>query len=167
VKLVIIRHGPAGDREEWEAEGHDDRLRPLTPEGREEMQRVAPGLKRLIPTIDLLATSPLARAAETADIVARAYDSEAVVLEALAPERDPDEVVRWLQHQPADQTVALVGHEPHLSGLAGYLLTSARASFIDLKKGGACRLDTPGVPVPGKGNLKWLLSPRELRRLGK
>jgi len=131
------------------------------------MQQVAPGLARLVPTIDLLATSPLARAAETADIVARAYNSQAVVLEALEADRDPDEVVRWLQKQPADHTVALVGHEPHLSRLAGYLLTGTRASFIDLKKGGGCRLDLPGVPRPGKGNLKWLLTPRDLRRLGK
>lgn len=167
MKLVIIRHGPAGDREEWEAEGGDDRLRPLTPEGRKEMQRVARGLARLVPTIDLLATSPLARAAETADIVARAYDSEAVVLEALEPDRDPDDAVRWLQKQPADHTVGLVGHEPHLSRLAGYLLTGTRASFIDLKKGGACRLDLPAVSMPAKGNLKWLLTPGELRRLGK
>ena len=63
--------------EEWEAEGRDDRLRPLTPEGRKEMQRVAPGLARLVPTIDVLATSPLARAAETAEIVAQAYDCQA------------------------------------------------------------------------------------------
>lgn len=167
MKLVIIRHGPAGDPEEWEAEGRDDRLRPLTPEGRKEMQRAAPGLARLVPTIDVLATSPLARAAETAKIVGQAYDSKPVVLEALAPDRDPDEVVRWLQKQPTDHTVGLVGHEPHLSTLVGYLLTNTRASFIDLKKGGACRLDLPDVPQPGKGTLEWLLTPRELRRLGK
>ncbi|HEY8196695.1 MAG TPA: phosphohistidine phosphatase SixA [Gemmatimonadales bacterium] len=167
MKLVIIRHGPAGDSEEWKAEGRDDRLRPLTPEGRKEMQRVAPGLARVVPTIDVLATSPLTRAAETAEIVAQAYDSKAIVLEALAPDRDPDEVVGWLQKHPIDHTVALVGHEPHLSTLVGYLLTGTRKSFIDLKKGGACRLDLPGAPQPGKGNLKWLLTPRELRRLEK
>ncbi|MGZ8391452.1 MAG: phosphohistidine phosphatase SixA [Gemmatimonadales bacterium] len=167
MKLVIIRHGPAGDREEWKAGGHDDRLRPLTTEGRKEMQRVVPGLARVVPTIDLLATSSLARAAETAEIVAQAYDSKAFVLGALAPERDPEEVVRWLEKQPPDHTVGLVGHEPHLSTLVGYLLTGTRASFIDLKKGGACMLDLPGSPQPGKGDLKWLLTPRDLRRLGK
>lgn len=167
MKLVIIRHGPAGDREEWEAQGHDDRLRPLTPEGRKEMQRVAPGLARLVPTIDVLATSPLARAAETADIVAREYDSETVTLEALASDQDPEEVVRWLRKQPPNQTIGVVGHEPQLSMLAGYLLTGIPASFIDLKKGGACRLDLPGAPKPGDGSLEWLLTPRELRRLGK
>ena len=166
MRLVIIRHGPAGDRGVWEAEGRDDGLRPLTAEGREEMQRVAPGLARLVPTIDVLATSPLVRAAETAAIVAQAYAAEPVVLEALAPDRDPDDVVRWLRKQPTDHTVGLVGHEPQLSTLAGYLLTNTRASLLDLKKGGACCLDLSGVPTPGKGTLKWLLAPRDLRRLG-
>ncbi|MDQ3222437.1 MAG: histidine phosphatase family protein [Gemmatimonadota bacterium] len=167
MKLVIIRHGIAGDREDWEAQGHDDRLRPLTPEGRKEMQRVAPGLARLVPSIDVLATSPLARAAETAEIVAREYHSETVSLEALATEHNPGEVVRWLREQPPNQTVGVVGHEPQLSQLAGYLLTGTPASFIDLKKGGACRVDLPGAPKPGDGCLEWLLTPRELRRLGK
>lgn len=167
MKLVIIRHGAAGDRDEWEAQGHDDRLRPLTPEGRKEMQRVAPGLARLVPTIDVLATSPLARAAETAEIVAREYAAETVTVEALATEHDPEEVVRWLREQPPNHTVGVVGHEPQLSMLAGYLLTGRPASFIDLKKGGACRLDLPGASKPGDGSLEWLLTPRELRRLGK
>ena len=131
------------------------------------MQRVAPGLARLVPTIDVLATSPLTRAAETAAIIAQAYDCKPVVLDALAPDRDPDEGVRWLQKQPSHHTIALVGHEPHLSTLVGYLLTTTRASFIDLKKGGACALDLRDVARPGRGTLEWLLTPRELRRLGK
>lgn len=167
MKLVIIRHGPAGDREEWEAEGRDDRLRPLTPEGKKEMRRMAPGLARLVPTMDVLATSPLTRAAESAAIVAREYRAETVTLEALEPDRDPKEIVDWLREQPPDQTVGLVGHEPHLSTLVSYLLTKTRESFVDLKKGGACRLDLPGAPKPGSGSLEWLLAPRELRRLGK
>jgi phosphohistidine phosphatase len=167
VKLVIIRHGPAGDPEEWEAEGRDDRLRPLTPEGRKEMQRVAPGLARLVPALDVLATSPLTRAAETAEIVAREYDARMVTLEALAPDHDPEEVVRWLRDQPPNQTVGLVGHEPLLSTLAAHLLAKTRRSFMDLKKGGVCRIDLPDPPEPGDGSLEWLLTPRELRRLGK
>ena len=167
MKLVIIRHGAAGDREEWEAEGRDDRLRPLTPEGKKEMRQAAPGLARLVPTMHVLATSPLTRAAETAEIIAREYDAKVVTLEALAPDNDPAEIVGWLRDQPPDQTIGVVGHEPQLSTLAGYLLTEKRRSIIDLKKGGACRLDLPGAPKPGDGILEWLLAPRELRRLGK
>ena len=49
MKLLIIRHGPAGDPEEWEAEGRDDRLRPLTPKGKKEVRKAAAGLRQLVP----------------------------------------------------------------------------------------------------------------------
>jgi phosphohistidine phosphatase len=166
VKLLIIRHGPAGDREEWEAKGRDDRVRPLTPEGREEMQKVAAGLGRLVTSIDVLAASPLVRAAESAAIVGSIYHSRIVTLDLLAPEYEPEEVVRWLADQRPGQTVALVGHEPDLGTLVGYLLIKRRTSFIDLKKGGACLLDLKDPPKPGSGTLKWLLTPRALRSLG-
>jgi phosphohistidine phosphatase len=166
VKLIVIRHGPAGDRREWEAKGRDDRLRPLTPEGRKKMQRAAAGLARLVPAIDVLATSPLVRAAESADIVAAEYGSDIVTLEPLTPEHQPDDVVRWLRDQLPAQTVALVGHEPHLSTLIGYLLTERAFSFIDLKKGGACLLGLTDPPEPGSGILEWLLTGHDLGRLG-
>ena len=88
MKLLVIRHGPAGDREAWATEGRDDRLRPLTPDGKKEMRQVAKGLRTLIPGIDLIATSPLVRAAQTAEIVAKQYATESVALEALAPGHD-------------------------------------------------------------------------------
>lgn len=130
------------------------------------MQRAAAGLARLVPSIDVLATSPLVRSVESAEIVGSIYRSEIVTLDSLAPDQKPDEVVRWLRDQRPAQTVALVGHEPHLGTLVGYLLTERRASFIDLKKGGACLLDLTDPPKPGGGTLKWLLTRRELRCLG-
>ena len=166
MKLVIIRHGPAGDRGEWEAKGRDDRLRPLTPDGRKETERAAAGLALLVPHIDVLATSPLVRAAETAAIVASIYHSKIIPLDALAPDQKPDEVVGWLGDQRPAQTVALVGHEPHLGILVGYLLTEKRVSFVDLKKGGACLLELTEPPKPGGGTLDWLLTRRQLRRFG-
>jgi phosphohistidine phosphatase len=75
-------------------------------------------------------------------------------------------VVQWLRDQRPAQTVALVGHEPHLGTLVGYLLTERRASFIDLKKGGACLLGLTDPPKPGGSILEWLLTRRQLRRLG-
>ena len=166
MKLVIIRHGPAGDRGEWAARARDDRLRPLTPDGRKETKWAAAGLAFLVPHIDVLATSPLVRAAETAAIVASIYDSEIILLDALVPDQKPDEVVGWLRHQQPDHTVALVGHEPHLGILVGYLLTEKRVSFIDLKKGGACLLELTEPPKPGGGTLEWLLTRRQLGRFG-
>jgi phosphohistidine phosphatase len=165
VKLVIIRHGPAGDPDKWEAKGRDDRLRPLTPKGKKEVRRAAAGLAGLVPALDVLATSPLVRAVETAEIVAAEYGCEIETLESLASERDPGEVLPWLQAQPASGTVGLVGHEPHLSTLVGYLVAERKTSFIELKKGGACLLEMDDPPRPGRGTLQWLLTDRELRRL--
>lgn len=166
MKLLIVRHGPAGDSAAWEAEGRDDRLRPLTPQGKKQMRRAAAGLANLVQEVSVLATSPLVRAVQTAEIVADEYGCEIVPVEALAPGHDPEEVVGWLREQQPDLTLGLVGHEPHLSTLVGYLLTGKRASFINLKKGGACLLEmTPPLQV-GRGAMAWLLTPSTLRRLG-
>lgn len=166
MKVLIVRHGPAGDRAAWEAEGRDDRLRPLTPEGKKQMRKCAAGLAALVPDLRVLATSPLTRAMQTAEIVAAEYDCEIVPLEALAPDQDPEEALAWLRDQRHDITVGLVGHEPHLSTVVGYLLTGKRASFLDLKKGGACLLEMTEPLKPGASSLTWLLMPRVLRRLG-
>jgi phosphohistidine phosphatase len=166
VKLLIIRHGPAGDRAEWEAEGRDDRLRPLTAAGQKEMRRVAEGLATMVPGLDLLATSPLVRAAQTAEIVASQYDCETVTVEALAPGNDPKELVKWLRGQRGD-TVAVVGHEPDLSSLACYLLTGEPASRLTLKKSGTGLLQLGNPPGPREGTLEWLLTPRVLKQLAK
>jgi phosphohistidine phosphatase len=166
MKLLIIRHGPAGDRAEWEAEGRDDRLRPLTLQGKKEMRRVAEGLTTLVSKIDLLATSPLVRAVQTAEIVASRYDCESVTQEALAPGKDPDELVGWLRRQRGE-TVAVVGHDPDLNTLACYLLAGKPSSFLTLKKSGTGLLDLGDSPGPGKATLEWLLVPRVLKQLAK
>jgi phosphohistidine phosphatase len=62
--------------------------------------------------------------------------------------------------------VAVVGHEPHLGLLVGYLLSGRSVSFVDLKKGGACLLQMEDPAKPGTGCLEWLMTDRELRRLG-
>jgi phosphohistidine phosphatase len=166
VKLLIVRHGAAGDRESWQSEGRDDRLRPLTSEGKKEVRRAAAGLVNLLPDLPLLATSALVRATQTADILAKAYGCDIVSLDALEPDEDPSNIVEWLQTQQPDSTIGLVGHEPHLSTLVGYLLTGDRDSFIDLKKGGACLLKIDAPIRAGGAELKWLLAPRELAGLG-
>ena len=166
MKLVIIRHGPAGDRAEWEAEGGDDRLRPLTPEGRKEVRRVAKGLATLVSRIDLLATSPLVRAVQTAEIVEAEYECDLVKLEALAPGHGSEQVVKWLRSQDGD-TVGIVGHEPDLSMLGCYLLAGPPASFLTLKKSGAALLELSQPPGPSHATLEWLLMPRVLKQMAK
>jgi phosphohistidine phosphatase len=165
VRLLIVRHAPAGDPAAWEAEGKDDRLRPLTPDGKKQMRRAIAGLATLVREIDVLASSPLVRAMQSAQIVASEFGCDIVTVEELEPKRDPEELLQWLKQQRSDHTIAVVGHEPHLSTLIGHLTTGKRVSFVVLKKAGTALLDLADSPRPGGGSLEWLLPPRVLRRL--
>ena len=168
MRLLVIRHGIAGEREAWAARGKPDAERPLTGEGRQKMRRGARGLRLLVPEIDVLASSPLVRATQTAEIVSAAYRGSLPIetVEELSPERRPDELLGWLRSQQAGATVAVVGHEPHLGFLVGWLLTGRNDSFVDFKKGGAVLLDFDDPPVGGNAVLTWALTPRHLRWLG-
>jgi phosphohistidine phosphatase len=166
VKILIIRHGPAGDREEWERSGKDDSLRPLTSKGKKEVRKAAAGLVRLVRSLDFIATSPWTRAAQTAEIVNQEYGVDIEEVEELTSDHRPEALQPWLGRQRERDALALVGHEPHLGLLVGYLLTGKSASIVDLKKGGACLLEMNDPSQPGTGCLEWLMTDRELRRLG-
>jgi phosphohistidine phosphatase len=166
MQLVLIRHGIAEDQEEFAATGQDDALRPLTKQGRWKMERIAHGLRRVASALDILASSPLRRAQQTAKIVAGAYGGiEVTTVPALAPETPLAEVLAWLRRQPATATLAAVGHEPHLGELATWLLTGRTESRIEFRKGGACELEFDGRPNTGTGRLIWALTPAVLRGL--
>jgi phosphohistidine phosphatase len=166
MQLLIVRHAIALEREEFARTGRDDDERPLTRRGRRRMARGAMGLRRTVPRIDQLATSPLVRAAQTAAIVADAYGGlSPVEVEELRPTARYKDVLRWLRAQEEDGVIAVVGHEPHLSGLATLLLTGKSEPVLELKKGAACLLGFDGAVGPGKATLRWALTPGQLRRL--
>lgn len=166
MRLLLIRHAIAEEREDFARTGKDDRLRPLSDEGRKKMKQNARGLRTVVPGIDLLATSPLTRAAQTAAIVDSVYgDLEEVEIEELAPEATPDDFLRWLRQQKAG-TVAAVGHEPSLSQILGWLLTGTDRRILAFRKGGACLLEfADGEPAGGTATLLWALTPAQLRAL--
>ena len=165
MKLLLIRHAIAEEREDFARTGKDDRLRPLTEEGRKKMKQGAKGLRGIVPEIDLLATSPLTRAAQTAAILDSVYgDLKEVEIKELSPEATPEGFLRWLRKQNAD-TVAVVGHEPSLGLIASWLLTGTGRRIIALRKGGAGLLDFPGEVDAGTATLLWALTPAQLRAL--
>ena len=163
--LLIIRHGIAMDRDEFAKTCPDDGLRPLTKEGRRKMRQATAGLSRVVNRIDVLVSSPLVRAVETAEIVAEAFGVKTNERAELVPSRRPAGLVEWLRRQPNDATVAIVGHEPHLGLCASWLLTGLDESHVEFKKGGVCRIDFPDKVAPGHGVLRWHLAPGHLRRL--
>jgi phosphohistidine phosphatase len=167
VRLLAVRHAIAEDREVFARSQPDDAARPLTAEGREKMHRGAVGLKQLVPDIDRLASSPLKRAVETAEILARVYDGLKVERVAeLAPGTPLERAVAWVAGLQARGTVALVGHEPDLSRMVCALLASSNGPFLEFRKGAACLLEFSGPVGRGSATLDWFLGPKHLRRIG-
>lgn len=166
MQLLIIRHGRAVDRDEFMAAGLDDDERPLTEEGRARMRLAAAGLRTIVPSIGLLASSSLTRAQQTAVIVGQAFGiAEIVHLAALRPGSRHEELVEWLGGIETEDTVAVVGHNTHLSELAGFLLTGRADPFVEIRKGGAVMIDVRDLAKPGSGTLLWSLGPSHLRAL--
>lgn len=166
MRLLVVRHAIAEDREAFGRSHRDDATRPLTPEGRRKMERGALGLKELVPELDLVAASPLKRAVDTAAIIAQAYGVLRVERVAeLAPGAGFDRFLGWLTGQRARGAIAVVGHEPDLSQLVCALLAGTNGPFLELRKGAACLLEFPGAVDRGAATLDWFLGPKHLRRL--
>ena len=165
MQLLIIRHGHAEERADFAKLCSDDALRPLTSDGRKDVKKVAKGLRQLCPTIDVLASSPFTRAIETAEVIAEVFgDLKIIQRPELVPNKRRDLLLRWLQSQKSKATVAIVGHEPHLSAVASWLMTGLGDAIIELKKGAVCLLEFDGEIAPGRARMKWLMTARLLKR---
>src|SRR5579862_3425491 len=136
--LYILRHATA----EEAASSGDDGARKLTDRSKEKMRGAAAGLRAMGLKFNLILTSPLARAAETAEIVSAAYENNPPpqVLPALATGVPATEAVAALRAFSKHEDVIIVGHEPQLSAVASILLTGASdVVHIKIKTGGCLR----------------------------
>ena len=162
MQLLVIRHGIAVDPDA----AADDALRELTPEGRKKMERAAQGLRRKLDPPDILATSPLLRAQQTAEILAEAFGGVAITtVDELTPSQPPTALGPWLGKHKAHDLVAMVGHEPHLSAVVSWLLTGNDCSLLHFGKGAACLLDFSEAVGPGRASLLWFMRSGHLRAL--
>lgn len=163
MEIIFLRHAPAGEREDWVGAGRPDSERPLTMDGRKRAREAAKGLAKFIDTADLVATSPWARAKETAEIMAKALGAPLVESNFLLPHRSPSSLASWLSGLDG-QRVILVGHEPHLSKAISWLMTGNGAhAIVGLKKAQAVLLETKKAAA-GTAVLLWSLPPKALRR---
>jgi phosphohistidine phosphatase len=166
MRILIIRHAVAEERESFAKSAQDDALRPLTRQGRKKMRKAARGLARLVPAVDVIASSPLVRAVQTAEIVSEAFDGARFVqIAALSPRKPPAQLLEWLQAHPPEATVALVGHEPHLSTFLCWLLTGLQESFVVFKKGAATLVEAAHPVTAGRAKMLWLLKSSQLREI--
>jgi phosphohistidine phosphatase len=162
IELYIVRHAIAAERG---PKFPDDRLRPLTPEGAEKFKEAVRGLASLNVVVDMVLTSPLVRAQETATILASGLGRRPIEeVEALAPGGRDAAIVEAIAYQAKKYPrLALVGHEPDLGELVMRLL-GARGT-VKFKKGAVCALDVDGATPGGPATLRWFLTPRVLRAL--
>jgi phosphohistidine phosphatase len=162
MRLLLVRHGNAEDPESFISAGKPDDLRPLTPEGLAEMELVSRGIQRLLPHIDLLASSPLVRARETAGVIAATYGGlEFNQLSQLTPEGRPQAFRDWLRVQNRGSVIVAVGHQPSLGDIIGLLVTGTPAPIMQPKKASATLLEI-SQPTEPRATLSWSLTASQL-----
>jgi phosphohistidine phosphatase len=165
VLLYLVRHAIAEDHgEAWP----DDRLRPLTEDGRARMERQVQGLVAMGVQVDAILTSPLVRTRQTADILFHGLRGRPEVIdwEPLEPERRPKDALAALKAYREYTSLALVGHEPGIGELAAALIAARHP--IGFKKGSVASIEVPLLPpAAGSGELRWFLPPRILRKIAR
>ncbi len=162
--IIILRHGEAGNRMTPQSR---DSERALTVSGREEVQDVSKGLAGLKLEVTNVITSPLSRSKETAEIAAKVLHRQDLVevWDELKPEGETSALFRRLSKLKEESVVLLVGHEPYLSGMMGELIAGSGQTRIVLKKAGAARIEVTSFTPKPSGELRWLMTPRQLKKL--
>lgn len=164
-ELYLVRHAIAETRDNKKFP--DDDKRPLTAKGKKRMEEISQGLARLGLEPLWIISSPLLRAKETAEILARElnYNNEVTLSETLAPGGSMNALLQMLAKRPDARTVILVGHEPDLSRLLGELVAASDGAGLGFRKGGVALVSFTKNPARGQGTLEWLATPKILRRL--
>ena len=164
MQVFIVRHGKA---DALPGEYPDDSLRPLTEAGKEEMYQFALIWKKMGIVFDKLVSSPLVRARQTAEMIAKAYGWKNKIAEedALGYDYSVGNVLSMLNKFHGKKEIALVGHNPDLCELASALLSGSNAAGVDFKKSAIMGINFMGAPYPGSGYLKFYLPPKILRPL--
>ena len=165
--LYLFRHGPAEERDprRWS----DDAKRPLSRSGVAETKSAAQGLAALEPKVERVITSPALRAHRTAELVRDALKvpSPLVTWPELAPDESASGVLARVSREVGQaRALILVGHEPTLGEIVGLALAGEATSVARLSRGGVAALEFPRSVAPSAGRLEWLLTRRQLARLG-
>ena len=155
MKIYILRHGTAEPRGEQVAEEE----RKLTPEGKKGVKNVLQMARSAGVQPEVILTSPWLRALETASMAAEALKcADVKQTRSLLPAVPPSQIWREILAHAQAKQVMIVGHEPHLSRVAAFLLDSPLP--IDLKKGAILRVDVEGEESHPGGVLKWFITPK-------
>lgn len=163
MEIFLLRHGRAVERGTPGFES--DALRPLTAEGCRRLRAACPALRKM--KWDLILSSPLVRARQTAEIVAKELKLRPPACsEHLRPGGSRTKLVAELSaRKRPPEKILLVGHEPDLSNLISWLVTGKAGGGFVLKKGGLAKLRAESLRAGRCAVLAWLLTPAQLRAL--
>lgn len=143
--------------------------RPLTEEGIRKMHRAAAGLQSLRYIPEVILSSPLPRARQTAEILLDAFGhkrTRIILFPALAPSGSRNDVFLAIaSYEKKLRSLMLVGHQPSLGEIAGEIVWGSPEHFLDLKKGGACAIELERAGIPPAGSLIAVLTPSILRHM--
>jgi phosphohistidine phosphatase len=155
MEIYVLRHGEAEERET----GRADRDRKLTARGKRDLKALLKVARKAEVAPDVILTSPLRRAQETAAIAAEVLGCKRIVeTRNLLPGASPELVWKEIGNGHKVEKVLLAGHQPHLGSLIGLLLEAP--VMVDLKKGSMVRIATQARLGPPRGVLKWMLTTR-------
>ena len=161
--LYLMRHGVA--RERAAAAPHRDAERPLTRRGEKRVGQIARALGARGVSFDVILSSPLRRAKETAEIVAGVFKRgvQPVLSRNLRPGGSPAALLEEMatdHHKAA--SILIVGHEPYLSILISVMLSGRRDVALTMKKGSVCHLSVSSIRYGRCATLEWLMPPAQL-----
>jgi phosphohistidine phosphatase len=164
--LFVLRHGEAGKRS---ASGGNDAKRSLTAAGEKEITEIAESFKKIGIDFDVILTSPLKRAKQTADLVARQFKAQKKMrqLQELSPEGSKSDLYHMLSSFREGTSLLVVGHNPYLSEMISEMVTDGKYGRIDIKKGGVARIRVTNLTPKFKGELRWLITPRLLKLISR
>ncbi len=162
--LYIFRHGEANQIGENGIETDDER--PLTPKGKSVTVDACTGLRRLGVKGDLIWYSPLVRAAETAEIIRKELSIPQMEEQrGLAFIGEAEDLFLSLAKLPPELNLFLVGHQPQLGDWVARLAAGVSSGDVALSKSGVARVDLISQDAPPRGELRWMLTAKILRKI--
>ncbi|MDG6915010.1 MAG: phosphohistidine phosphatase SixA [Nitrososphaerota archaeon] len=164
MELFILRHAEAGKALRARSR---DAERSLTEKGKEELEEVARALSGLKMKPDYIVSSPLNRSKETAEAVAKALKARdrVQVWDELKPEGSRQAFFGRLSQLKPESNVLCVGHEPYLTQAVNELMGHSGAPRLVLRRCGLARVSITAFLPKTEGELRWLLTPRLLKRM--
>lgn len=161
--IYFLRHANAGSKHF--SDPVKDEKRPLDKIGEEQSSDVGRALAFLGVTANVVISSPLTRAIQTANLVAQeiGYEDKVVQDEALRPEATFEKFKALINRYKDQPAIMVVGHDPSMTEFVNRVLSGgAPLSAVEMKKGSVAKVEKelrrPAV-------LRWLLTPKVVQRV--